>query len=80
MERNELGMPRDPREVVITGVGVCCHMGDDLPSITHDLQQGKNKPFDIYEPAVESGARCNLIGLYPNELDPSDLGVGKLRT
>ena len=69
---------RDPsREVVITGGGVCCHMGDDLPSIEAALREGRATPFTRWPPAVEYGARCQLIGVYPNDLSPVSLGINK---
>jgi 3-oxoacyl-[acyl-carrier-protein] synthase-1 len=69
---------RNPsREVVVTGAGVCCHMGDDLPSIQASLREGRTTPFRIWEPAREVGARCQLLGVYPNELTAALLGVDK---
>ena len=65
------------REVVVTGAGVCCNLGDDLESIEEALRQGRGKPFVRWEPAVEHGARCQLIGLYPSELSHGDLGITK---
>ncbi len=68
----------DPaRDIVITGVGVCCHMGDDLVAIEAQLRQGHTKPFPRWEPAVEHNCRCQLIGLYPGSLDPAELGIAK---
>jgi 3-oxoacyl-[acyl-carrier-protein] synthase-1 len=52
-------------------------MGDDLGHITRDLRTGKNTPFQTYDLAVRFGARCQLIGLYPNELDWRSLGTTK---
>ncbi len=69
---------RDPaREVVVTGVGICCHMGDELDAIEADLRQGHATPFPIWQPAIEHAARCQLVGLYPNELTPTTLGIDK---
>jgi len=65
------------REVVITGAGVCCHMGDDLPAIEAALRAGRATPFQRWQPAVNYGARCQLIGLYPNDLLPDSLGLSK---
>jgi 3-oxoacyl-[acyl-carrier-protein] synthase I len=58
-------------------MGICCHMGDDLQNIMSDLRAGRNKPFRAYEEAVDLGARCQIIGIYPGELDPDALGVDK---
>ncbi len=69
---------RNPsREVVITGVGVCCHMGDDIDGIHSALREGVGTPFQRWEPAVEFGAQCQLIGIFPKALTPADLGVDK---
>ena len=69
---------RDPsREVVITGAGVCCHMGDDLPAIQAAIREGRATPFQRWQPAVDYGARCQLIGVYPNDLSPAALGLSK---
>ncbi len=52
-------------------------MGDDLPAIEAALREGRATPFTRWPPAVEYGARCQLIGLYPNDLSPTDLGINK---
>ena len=70
-------MTRHQREVVFTGAGVCCHFGDDLERITADLRSGNNTPFPVYEPAVQYGGRCQIIGLYPGDLDAASLGLSK---
>ncbi len=70
-------MQRERRSVVITGVGVCCNMGSDLERIERDLRAGKNTPFQTYDEAVRLGARCQIIGIYPDSLDPDSLGVAK---
>ncbi len=70
-------MQRERREVVITGVGVCCNMGSDLDRIERDLRAGKNTPFQTYDEAVRYGGRCQIIGIYPDSLDPESLGVRK---
>ncbi len=70
-------MQRERRPVVITGVGVCCNMGSDLDRIERDLRAGKNTPFRTYDEAVRLGARCQIIGIYPDPLDPESLGVAK---
>ncbi len=51
-------MQRERREVVVTGVGLCCHMGSDLERIERELRAGQNTPFQTYDEAVRYGARC----------------------
>ena len=65
------------REIVVTGAGVCCHMGDDWPEIEHALRTGRPKPFTRWPPAVEHGTLCELIGLYTLELRPESLGIDR---
>ncbi len=65
------------REVVVTGTGVACLMGDDWPTIETALREGRSTPFTRWPPAVEYGMQCQLIGLYPGELDPDRLGIDK---
>ena len=68
---------RERREVVVTGVGLCCHMGSDLERIERELRAGQNTPFRVYDEAVRYGARCQIIGIYPDSLDPESVGVAK---
>jgi 3-oxoacyl-[acyl-carrier-protein] synthase I len=65
------------REAVVTGAGVCCHMGDDWPAIEVALREGRPRPFERWPPAVEHGTQCELIGLYPGDLSPARLGIDK---
>lgn len=72
------GMTSKPaRQVVVTGMGVCCHMGHDLAAIMADLRAGRNTPFETYDEAVEVGTRCQIVGRYGPELVPADLGIAK---
>lgn len=69
---------RDPkRQVVITGAGVCCNLGDDLREITAALQEGRGGPFVRWEPAVQMQSRCQIIGLYPGDVSDGALEVKK---
>lgn len=70
-------MTSERREVVVTGMGLCCHMGDDLQNIMRDLRAGRNTPFQIYDEAVRYGGRCQIIGIYPGDLDSATLGADK---
>src|SRR5689334_19216929 len=65
------------REVVITGVGVFCHLGDDLRAIEGMLREGRGKPFTPFIPGVEMNARCQIAGLYPGALPDESLGITK---
>ena len=65
------------RDVVVTGTGVCCHMGDDWLAIEKALREGRPQPFARWPPALEHGSQCELIGLYPGDLSPARLGIDK---
>ncbi len=52
-------------------------MGSDLEGIERDLRAGKNTPFRPYDEAVRYGGRCQIIGIYPEPLEPETLGVAK---
>jgi 3-oxoacyl-[acyl-carrier-protein] synthase-1 len=65
------------REVVVTGTGIACHMGDDWPAIERALREGRNTPFARWPAAVEQGTQCELVGLYPGDLAPEVLGIEK---
>jgi 3-oxoacyl-[acyl-carrier-protein] synthase-1 len=65
------------REVVVTGTGVCCHMGDDWPAIESALREGRPRPFARWPPAVEHGTQCEVVGIYPGDLAPARLGIDK---
>ena len=65
------------REVVVTGTGVACVMGDDWPAIETALREGRPTRFVRWAPAVEHGTLCQLVGLYPGELTPERLGIDR---
>ena len=65
------------RDVVVTGTGVACVMGDDWPAIEAALREGRPTSFQRWAPAVEHGMQCQLIGLYPGELTAERLGIDK---
>ena len=65
-------------DVVVTGAGVCCNLGDDLPDILRQLRAGEPKAtFDPFPAAVAHHTRCQLIGLYHGDLSDAALGVPK---
>lgn len=53
---------------MVTGVGVCCHLGDDLGQIESMLCKGQSLPFVRHSPAVQAGAPCQIFGSYRGEL------------
>ena len=71
------GARRRGREVVVTGAGVLCHMGDDLPTLEGMLREGRGSPFQPYPPAVDMNGRCQIAGIYPGTLTDEDLGISK---
>ena len=64
-------------DVVVTGMGVVCHMGDDLQSTLGKLREGKSEPFQRYQDAVALDARCVLIGHYAGDVSDKALGIEK---
>ena len=70
-------MTNRDRQVVVTGTGVCCHMGDDWTSIETALRTGRSTPFARWSTAVEHGTQCEIVGLYPNDLPFELLGIEK---
>src|SRR5579859_6173128 len=56
------------RNVVVTGIGLCCHLGDDLAQIESMLGEGRSLPFVRHPPAALAGARCQVFGSYQGEL------------
>jgi 3-oxoacyl-[acyl-carrier-protein] synthase-1 len=69
---------RDPRrQVVITGVGLCTNLGDDLEVHERALRAGRGGPFVPYPPAIENNCRCRIIGLYEGDVSDAALGVKK---
>jgi 3-oxoacyl-[acyl-carrier-protein] synthase-1 len=67
----------ESREVVITGVGVCCNYGDNLETIESELRYGRGRPFIRWQPAVDLKCRCQLVGLYEGDLSDKGLDVKK---
>ena len=70
-------MRHSKSDIVVTGVGVCCNMGDDLAEIEGRLREGRNVPFDRWEVAVDLQSRCQLIGRYHGDVTDAALGLAK---
>lgn len=64
-------------DIVVTGAGVCCNMGDDLAEIGKALREGRNPPFEKWQVAVDLKARCLIIGTYKGDVTDAALGIGK---
>jgi len=69
--------PTSGDDVVVTGVGLCCHMGDDLEAITAQLRAGRAPAFARWQPAVDAGCRCQLLGLYTGDLSAKSLELDR---
>lgn len=67
-------------DVVVTGTGVCCNMGDDLGAILRRLRAGENVPFERWDIAQALQARCQVIGQYHGDVSDAALGLGKKLT
>ncbi|MFO0619648.1 MAG: beta-ketoacyl-[acyl-carrier-protein] synthase family protein [Polyangiaceae bacterium] len=70
-------MRRAAEDIVVTGAGVCCNMGDDLAEIGRALREGRNPPFERWQVAVDLKARCLIIGTYKGDVSDAALGVAK---
>jgi 3-oxoacyl-[acyl-carrier-protein] synthase I len=66
-----------PSDIVVTGTGVCCNMGDDLGDIERNLRAGRNIAFERWQVAVDLAARCQVIGRYHGDVSDAALGIGK---
>jgi 3-oxoacyl-[acyl-carrier-protein] synthase-1 len=64
-------------DVVVTGVGVCCNMGDDLREIEGRLREGRNIAFERWQDAVAVQTRCQVIGRYHGDVTDAGLGISK---
>jgi 3-oxoacyl-[acyl-carrier-protein] synthase-1 len=70
-------MGRASDDIVVTGAGVCCNMGDDLAEIGKSLREGRNPPFERWQVAVDLKARCLIIGTYKGDVTDAALGIAK---
>lgn len=68
-------MTARPDDIVFTGYGLTCNLGDDIPTVTSMIRRGQSKPFQTYAPAVELDGRCHLIGMYEGDLSNAALSV-----
>jgi len=66
------------REVVVTGTGVCCNLGDDLGEIAGVLRRGEQPGrIVVWQPAVDADARCHLLARYDGAVDNEALGISR---
>lgn len=61
-------------DIVFTGLGFCCTLGDDLGAVTHQLKNGVGQSFSPWPPAIEYGGRCRIVG--PCDTDVSNRALG----
>jgi len=70
-------MPDRKDDIVITGVGLACNLGDDAEKIAGMLRRGESIPFERWEIADKLNARCRLIGQYHGDVSDAALGIKK---
>src|SRR5690606_26247272 len=51
-------MNQNVGDIVFTGFGACCFLGDSVDPVATQLRAGKGKPFTTWQPAVEYDGRC----------------------
>ena len=64
-------------DVVVTGVGVCCNLGDELAAIEEHLREGRGGRFAKWTTAIEVQARCQIIGRYEGDVSDAALAIPK---
>ncbi|MCA9489415.1 MAG: beta-ketoacyl-[acyl-carrier-protein] synthase family protein [Myxococcales bacterium] len=64
-------------ELVLTGAGVACRLGDDEVGLLRALRTGASPPFDRYPEAEEAGCACTIIGRYPGDLSDEALRLDR---
>ena len=65
------------RQVVVTGAGVVCNLGDDVDACVEIVRAGKSVAFTPWSPAIEHSARCQVIGEYTGDVSDAALGLDK---
>lgn len=70
-------MPSKPDDLVFTGAGVACRLGDDLDRMARLLRAGTSPPFELWDAAEELGCVCRLVGPYPEPVDDDALGLSR---
>ncbi len=68
-------MTTRPDDIVFTGYGLVCPLGDDVSLVADGIRRGQGKPFQTYAEAVELGGRCQLIGPYDGDVSNGALGI-----
>jgi len=64
-------------DVVVTGMGLCCNLGDSVTGVAEYLRQGVSEPFYRWPDAVEHSGRCQLIGICDTDVSDEELGVDR---
>jgi len=69
---------RDPeREIVITGAGLCCNLGDELEDALAALREGRRGHFEIQPEATELQCRCQVLAPYRGDVGDGALDIKK---
>lgn len=70
-------MPDQRDDIVVTGVGLACNLGDDTTKIAGMLRRGETIPFEHWDVAEKLNARCRIIGKYHGDITDAALGIKK---
>jgi 3-oxoacyl-[acyl-carrier-protein] synthase-1 len=63
--------------LVITGSGLVCRLGDDRDTVAARIRAAESPPFHRWQPAVDAGCGCHLIGRCDADLSDDILGVDR---
>ncbi len=58
-------------------MGLLSQVGTGVEVHRETLRAGTEVPCSVYQPGVELGTGCQLVGAYRDALDPKDLGVDR---
>jgi 3-oxoacyl-[acyl-carrier-protein] synthase-1 len=70
-------MPEQRDDIVVTGVGLACNLGEDSTRIAGMLRRGETIPFERWDVAEKLNARCRIIGRYHGDISDAALGIKK---
>ena len=64
-------------EIVVTGVGLLSHLGDDPDATAAQIRRGEGRAFSHLPEAMEAGCGCYLAGIYDGDLSNERIGIDR---